>query len=313
MLIQDVPTRKYLPTLERREPLIMDHSATKIFKECPRKYFYRMVCGFVQENPQLKVIFGWGNAIHKFEELAYQGLPFTKCLEGALLRYVSPEHTNKWSYLTVGKLAENCKILYEHAQKELASGMIEIKGVEQPFNATLPDGTQIGGRIDLLFTRMGRLVVRDYKTTSKQTQYFQLTLNPNDQATRYAYAASVLAGWSHDNLNAKVDGIEFLVIENQAPTKKDNRTPKLTTIMVGKSAHDLLGWEQDQIQVYKMMALCREMDVWPMHENHCDWCDYAHVCRQPTDASKEWKLKQEFEVKFWDHQKVEQTKEGVSV
>lgn len=302
MLTREHPNRKFLPTLERREPLIMDHSATKIYKECPRKYFYRIVVGRKLVNPALKVIFDWGNSIHMFMEVLYEYGDFQRAFTAALKIYSAPPPDSKWKHLDITRLGQSCKLLYEFYQKEVELGQVEIKGIEQPFNITLPDGTQIGGRFDQIFTRNGRLLVRDWKTTTKQTSWFLPALNPNDQATRYAYAASRLAGWSRENPGkGKIDGIEFVVIENQSPTKSDNKAPKLSTNLIPKSIHELLQWEEEQMFIYKQMELNRLHDVWPMHENNCNWCDYRSVCRQQTDGSREWELKSNYAVDFWDH------------
>jgi hypothetical protein len=289
----------------------MDHTATKVFKECPRKYFYRIVCGRVLDNSALADIFAWGSAVHRFAEDAWDGKGMSTAFASGLQIYKTPKVDSKWAFLDIARFTKTCAALYEFYEKEEASGAVEIKGIEQPFNINLPDGTRIGGRFDQIFTRNGRLLVRDWKTTTQQTQWFQLTLNPNDQATRYAYAASKLAGWDpKDPVKGKVDGVEFVVIENQKPTKSDNRLPKISTIFISKSAHDLIGWEREQVFLYKQIDHCRSMDIWPMHENHCNWCDYASVCRQPTDSSREWKLKNDFKLSFWDHQTVDQKDES---
>lgn len=307
MLVREHHNRRFLPTLERREPLILDHSATKVFKECPRKYFYRIVLGRKKSDTSLTVIFSWGNAIHMFMEKLYlTNGDFKAAFASALSIYTPPPLDSKWSHLTLDRLTLTCKLLYEFYQKEENSGMVEVKGVEQPFNLALPDGTQIGGRFDQLFTRNGRLLIRDWKTTTKQTSWFLPSLNPNDQATRYVYAASKLAGWSSENpVKGKVDGIEFVVIENQSPTKSDPKHPKLSVNLISKSHHELITWEYEQMFIYKQMELCRNEDVWPMHENNCNWCDYRSACRQQTDGGIEWELKSNFIVDFWDHTREE--------
>lgn len=311
MLVHEHPKRRFLPTLERREPLIKDHSATKIFKECPRKYFYRIVVGRKLHNPTLKVIFDWGNAVHMLMEklYEYEG-DFQRAFTVALKIYSPPPPDSKWKHLDIQRFGMTCKLLYEFYLAEQNAGQVEVKGIEQPFNITLPDGTQIGGRFDQIFTRNGRLLVRDWKTTTKQTSWFLPSLNPNDQATRYAYAASRLAGWSRETpARGKIDGIEFVVIENQSPTKSDNKAPKLSTNLIPKSIHELLDWELDQMFIYKQMEFCRQEDIWPMHEHNCTWCDYRSVCRQQTDGSREWELKSNYVVDFWDHTREDKTTE----
>lgn len=303
MIYHEHPVRKFLPTLERREPVIKDYSATKLLKECPLKYFLRMVVGKKRVKSDMETIFGWGTAVHLFMEKLYLlNGDFKEAFAAALKHYKPPKIDDKFSHLDMARFAQTCKALYEFYQKEQENKMVEIVGIEQPFNVALPDGTHIGGRFDMLFTRNGRLMIRDWKTTTKQANWFIPSLNPNDQPTRYTYAASRLAGWSTENpIKGKVDGVEFVIIENQKPNKSNAHPPKIVTTLVSKSHHDLIGWERDQIQVYKMLDLYRAADIWPRHENNCSWCDYNSVCRQPTEAAMTWELNNNYVTDFWDH------------
>lgn len=301
MLTEEHPNIRFLPQFERKEPLIKDSSNTKLWKDCPRKYFLRAVLGFKLPKTELKVIFDWGTAIHMLMEKLYETEGnFQVAFTEALKIYSAPPLDSKWKHLDIARFSQTCKLLYEYYQKDSANPMIEVVNVEAPFNLALPDGTQIGGRFDMLFTRNNRLMVRDWKTTTKQANWFIPTLNPNDQATRYVYAASKLAGWSSDNPKGKVDGIEFVIIENQSPTKSDNKPPKISTSLISKSHHELAEWEADQMFVYKQMALSRQLDMWPKHENNCTWCDFKSVCRQQTEGAIAWELRNNFIVEHWD-------------
>lgn len=310
MLTHEHPKREFLPMFERKEPLIKDHTATKLWKECPRKYFLRIVIGRTLAKQEMEVIFGWGNAVHMFMETMYltEG-DVQKSFVKALAIYKAPPMGSKWPHLTVERLGRTIKLLTEFYQKEKALGNVEVKGIEQPFNVELPDGTIIGGRFDMFFTRNDRPLIRDWKTTTKQANWFLPTLNPNDQVTRYVYAASRLAGWSSSNPTmGKIDGAEFVVIENQPPTKSDPKHPKVIAQLISKSHHELIEWEKDQMFIYKQMEFSRLHDIWPKHEGNCSWCDYRTVCRQQTPGGMEWELKSNFIQKFWDHTRSEEEK-----
>jgi len=309
MLTRAHNNRRFLPTLERVEPVILDHSATKIYMECPRKYFYRIVLGRTLEDNKLKVIFDWGSAIHKFAECIYKGEGFQKAFSEALKVYTPPSQNtpDRWNHLDTLRFGQTCKAIWEFYQKEMNDSRFAVEGVEQPFNLQLPESERVGGRFDMLFTRNGRLLVRDWKTTTKRTDYFTLGLNPNDQATRYCYAASTLSGWNSSSpTKNKIDGIEYIIVENQKPTKSTNHPPKVSAHFVNKTADDLMTWEREMVHLYKQMEFNRAADVWPQSPLNCGWCDYVHVCRHPTDSGRAYKLKSEFKFSPWDHQKVDQ-------
>jgi len=308
MLTEEHPTRRFLPQFERKEPLIKDHSVTKLWKDCPRKYFYRTVLGFKAPKEELRTIFDWGTAIHMLMEKLYESEgDFQLAFTAALKIYSAPPRESKWKHLDISRFSQTCKLLFEFYQKDVANPLNEVVNVEAPFNIALPDGTQIGGRFDMLRTNNGRLIVRDWKTTTKQASWFIPSLNPNDQATRYVYAASRLSGWTNDNPKGKVDGIEFVLVENQSPTKSDQKPPKIATALISKSHHELIEWEEDQMFIYKQMALSRQLDMWPKHENNCTWCDFKTACRQQTDGAIAWELKTNFIVDFWDHTREDKT------
>ncbi len=308
MLVREVPKRKFLPTLERSEPVTYDHTSTQYFKKCPRMYFYRMVLGRVAHKQDLEVIFGWGSSIHKFAEVLWLNGSFDDAMRAALPIYVLPPKDSKWHYLDPLRFAQTCGELYKLYLKESTEKIIKVFNIEQSFNFDFPDGEQGGGRFDANMDWNGQLWVRDWKTTTKQANWFAMGLNPNDQATRYAYALSRLRGWSSENpVNSlKAAGVIFYVIQNLPGGKTASAKPVISHHMITKSLGDLLTWESEQLFIHKQIAFCRDNDVWPMYETHCGFCDYANICRQPSDASREYKLRTEYAYKPWDHNNVEQ-------
>lgn len=309
MIYRDVPTRKFLPTLERVEPVSLDHSVTKAFKECPRKYFYRYVLGRKARKERSKLVFSFGNTIHKFFEVVYTTGDFDQALLAALRIHSppGPNDTKKDELIYSNtRVLDTIKICWEFYSREQKQGSITVSAIEQPFNIMLPDGTETGGRWDQVIRTGGGDWVRDWKTTSKQVGYFATGFDPNDQATRYVYGLSRLKGWSKENPDptAMAKGIFFTVIQNM----ESKASLKIETIPVTKNAQQLLAWEADQIFWYKFLSQCREADHWPMNENQCGWCDYRRVCQLGADSSKEYMLKNEFDLSPWDHNKVEQEK-----
>lgn len=316
MLVRDVPKRKFLPTLERAEPIVYDHTAIKTFMKCPREYFYRIVCGRKQKKQELEVIYGWGNAIHKFAECHGKGMTLEKCREEAFMLYKIPPPGSKWDHLDMKRFADTMKMLGTFLDNERAERVVTCENIEQPFNMDMPDGEQIGGRWDATIKFAGQSWVRDWKTTTKRNDWFADTLNPNDQATRYVYAYSRAMGWTTENRDRtrRCQGIEFVIIENQKPSKKsrenpgsDASPPKLVKHPISKSDDELITFEQEQLHYHKLIDTCRTQDVWPMSPTNCSWCDYKSVCRKATDSSREYALRTEFVHSVWDHTKVGQT------
>lgn len=298
------------PSLPRFNPEIYDSSTMKLAKECFRKYFYRIVLGRVSPKSNYEVIFNFGSAYHKFREvleLSYMAgdareVSFGKAIAAiSQMKLVAGE--GKYEFLTRQRLLETCQVAFEHWKKEKDSKRIEVIAVEQPFNIQLPNGKFIGGRADQIVKWSGKIWGRDFKTTSKIESYFNMTLDPNDQATRYVYMESKLTfGNSAITDGRYINGIIFEVIQNTKTTK-----PKIYNCLVTKNQFQLETWEREELFMHEMLELCKEKDIYPMCETSCSFCDYAKVCKAPSESSQENILKNDYLLSPWDFNKVEQT------
>lgn len=294
--------RKLLPMLPRYEPISMDSTATGYFKECPRKYFYRMVLGRVVPVGEWESVFAWGTSIHKFAELIYTGMPIAEAwLEAEKL--FKPPTKPKFMFQDKERWIETIIEFSRFFKNEIASNNIKSLGVEQPFSLSLPDGTQIGGRFDQLIQWNNRTWIRDWKTSSKAENYFAQSLDPNDQAIRYIYAASCLTyGVGDDMMPVKlVDGILFTALFNMKSVG-----PTIRPIAISRNMSQVKSWVKEQIFLYKYMDICREEDTWPMNEKACTYCEYRVVCTQSSEPAMEQMLKSAFLVSPWKHEEVTQ-------
>lgn len=234
--------RKFMSKFQRYEPVVQDHSALSQAHRCKRKYFLRIVLGFVERvSPQY---FGFGSCYHKFREILekqYQGSApyeptdavgvklrlqdwvtvrnteffhlrlFSVALQAARdlwkkKKMRDPPPDDKWSFLTEKRLIESCATAFKHWQREKVQGRVEVIAVEQNFVVPLPNGTKVAGKADQIVRWNGKLWGRDFKTSSKeQGAYFTRTLDPNDQFTRYTWAESELSG-AHFHADGKIDG-----------------------------------------------------------------------------------------------------------
>ena len=294
--------RKFLPTLQRFEPEAMDHTATKEFKKCPRSYFLRMVLGRTSPEGKWASVFAWGSSIHKYLERLYEDGDAGAAAQAALPIYKSPTNpTFEWQ--TKERLLSTFAKLYKMYTEEKTNNVIRVEAIEQPFNITFPDGTPVGGRFDQVMKWNGRMWIRDWKTTSKQINYFKQGLEPNDQAIRYIYALSSLQFGQDEKgyPNKVIDGVLFVAIYN---TKTVG--PEIQPVPSSRSLTQVKKWLDEQMFIHKQMQLCRENDVWPMHEVSCSFCDFRQVCTQPSDAAMENVLKTQYLLQPWKHEEVDQ-------
>jgi hypothetical protein len=299
--------RKFLPVLDRYEPENMDHSATKVFKECPRKYFYRIVLGRTAPEGKWASVFAWGSSIHKFLELYYNEETKTSAPVEALKIFRSPTNLS-FDFQDKDQLFLAFSLLMKMVDEEKKNGVIQVQAIEQPFILKFPDGINIGGRFDQIIKWNGRVWIRDWKTTSKQLQYFKAGLEPNDQAIRYIWAASCLTyGVDEEGYpNKVVDGVLFCAIYLNKTIASKKKGPEITNISSSRNKNQVFRWMKEQMFIHKQMEHCREEDAWPMHEVSCGFCDYRQVCNQPSEASMENMLKTHYVLSPWKHEETDQ-------
>lgn len=303
------------PTLPRFNPTTNDHSSMKLAKECFRKYFYRIILGRTAPVSKYQVIFDFGSAYHKFREVLQvtwkNGDPSNETLRrnlafGTAIQAISqmplatPE--GKYEFYNRQRLIETCKVAFDAFCLEKDNGRIEVIATEQPFNIQMPNGTFISGRADEIVKWNGKIWGRDFKTTSKQQLYFDATLDPNDQAVRYIYAESKLTfGAEAINSGRMIEGIIFDVMQNTKTT-----APKMYRTLIMKNRWQMLEWEKEQMFFDTLIQRCHEEDIWPMQETSCSFCDYAKVCKAPSEAGQENMLKNNYNLSPWDNTRVEQ-------
>jgi len=285
------------------------------FKTCQRLYFYRFVLGFNQkETPQF---FGFGSCYHKFRQVLdeewlklndaklgldndWQMSAFLKAMNAAIAywdkkKMRDPVVTDKFAFLTKARLIESCTVAFKDWQREKKMGRVEILAVEQNFIIPLPDGTPVGGKVDVFLRWTGNLWVRDYKTSSaEQDAYFTRTLDPNDQFIRYTWAGASLSG-------EPVSGVLVDVMYNGKGTKKEpKKGPSIHTHMSSRSSKQIDQWVKEQMHLNKQLEANREADIWPMEEKSCRYCPFHSVCSKASEFAQMAKLEAEFKVEPWD-------------
>lgn len=315
------PLVSFMKRFNRYEPKIKDSHSIKLLKECPRKFFYEIVLGFV--TTEKYVVFAWGTSYHKFRETlersyglgpdAPASFDNAKAMDACLaavnagLGYwrkhgADQEIGSKFGFMTAERLVSSFKVAYKHWVLEKQRKQIEVIAVEQAFNVALRDGSRTSGRFDQLVRWNGALWGRDFKTTSKDSAWYARQLEPNDQFTRYTLSGSKLAG-------EQVQGILVELLYNGNPTKNDKKGPTIIELTTSRTQAQLDEFEREQAVINRVLQVYRETDTWPMHEGTCPYCQFHSVCTRASEADMMGQLEQHFVVRPWDNTKVGVTEE----
>jgi hypothetical protein len=273
-------------TFNRVEPVYITHSAMDDFKKCPRRYFFSWVLGYKSSvgNP----IFAFGRAYHKFRETLsrkYLSKEYTDPNSPALffLSHIEAEKlwqkekppappTNdykakKWAFLDSGRLLEACKVAHAFWSKQMQSGVIQDIEIETPFTAHIKDDEHTSGRWDAIIKWSGKLWLKDHKTSTKDKSFFDRGLEPNDQASRYIYAAQQAT-------NQRIEGVVFEVMFHDASKK-----PTMFASMTSRTETQIKTWLDEQNYWLDALAYARNNDMYPQNETACTFCDFHIVCK----------------------------------
>lgn len=298
---------KLLPNLPRHEPALMDSTAAKLLMECRRKYFLRIVLGRKPLRDKFPGILAWGTAYHKFRELL-ETKGYLEAMNFALgVKLPDVDPASKFGFLDHRRFILTCQKAYERWQDEKAKGKIEVLAVEQFFTVELHPGYFIAGRWDQVIKWMGKVWIRDWKTTTKDKATFERQLDPNDQAIRYIVGGGLVHG-------RDIEGVVFEAAYNaREPSRKKDTGIKLETkfceIYSSNTSRNVIqkeNWKKEELLRSRQLKLYREEDIWPMDTGKCDWCEFHDVCKSSSEPTMESKLKQNFKLSPWDCSKTEQ-------
>lgn len=312
-----VPQKKdFMGKLPRFEPVILDHTAMITAKQCLRKYFYQIVLGRTSKDDA--PYFPWGSAYHQFRYTLEKVYGFgdnapkvwdeekaNKAFSEALAVGVTYWKQNgadqgpesKFSWMTSARLVQSFAVAFKHWSIEKKRGNIEVVAIEQPFNIQLKDGSHRGGTADQIVKWMGKLWGRDFKTTSKDSPFYQRTLIPNEQFSGYTFCEEKLSG-------EKVTGQIVEVLYNSKSTKQGQKGPDIWSLTASRTPYDLETWEKDHIFWNKIVTMSREEDHYPMSEVNCSFCPYHLVCKQGSEAGQVYQLETAYDLRPWDYQRI---------
>lgn len=320
MEMHSAPVKLFMPKYDRFEPIVKDHSAIRLAKECFRLYFFRIVLG--RDSKEAPVHFAWGSAYHKFREvlekeygvgheapktfdLARADAAFQAALKAGLALWQKKGQEQmpgtRYDFMTGPRLLMSFKVAYEHWKREKGFGRIEVIAVEQVFTVAVGDSEYFtSGKADQIVRWNGKLWGRDWKTSSQDEAFFKRNLEPNDQFTRYTYVEGKLAG-------EPIQGQLVQRMYNAKGTKSEPmKGPSIDEHTASRTPWQIQEWIKDEIHWRKMLDQCREEDNYPMNEGHCPYCPFHLVCQKPSESAMMTQLESGYAVRVWDPSKADE-------
>lgn len=304
---KDVP-KNFLAKYERHEPVALDNAALSMYKVCPRKYFFRFVLAF-EPNGDTPPYFTLGSSYHKYREVfelvwkKESDLTFQDRfdLSDAMAKIEAFKYwdkkTNskivlapntKWDWITRPRLEKSLEVTANWLNIEKKNGNIIVIATEQPFIVEAVSGVFWGGRADQVVRWNNRLWGRDFKTSSKKSDYFKRLLKPSNQFLGYTIGEELLHG-------STVDGQLVEVLFN---SKTDG--PKIVPYPTSFNVFEKGLWKKELTEWTDRLQKSRELDLYPANESHCPFCPYHQVCTNTSESGMAATLESKYKVSPWD-------------
>jgi hypothetical protein len=280
-----------------------DSTSLGLLKECPRKYQYTLIQGYVRRGVSVHLTFGihFHSGLETYDKIRAYGYDHDDAVAGALLRIL--HDTNGWESDHPAKNRQNLirSIIWylEEYRDDPAQTIILANGkpaVELSFRMETeeqtPDGRNymLSGHMDRMVKYAGQDFVMDRKTSgSSITSHFFSQFNPDNQMTLYTLAGRVV--FDTEVSGVIIDGAQIAV--------------GFTSFGRGitmRSNEQLDEWMQNTAFWFRQAEWYADEKFYPMNEKACGnygGCPFRNVCSQDERVRKKF-LETDFEIREWN-------------
>lgn len=291
--------------------LTIDSTSLGEFKTCPRKYYYRIVEGWVPRHTSVHLQFGlW---LHQgrevYERDKSRGADHEEAIRTALKFVLDATWDREldrpwWSdHKTKNRLTLVRTLVWYLDQYgkddvletvQLASGKPAVElsfKMASPYRTVTSDEEiNFCGHLDRLAKFNGETYVCDIKTTSSTlgTSYFQ-QYSPDNQFSLYTLAGRVV-------FNTPVAGVIVDACQIAVGFSRFERQP------IHRTEPQISEWLSETGLWFKVMEQCAVENHWPMNDRACHHyggCPYRPVCSRPPSARQKW-LETDYVKSIWD-------------
>lgn len=260
--------------------IVWNSTSLGALKDCPRKYYYSIICGWSTGGENIHIIFGL--AYHKAVELYHFAKAKGQSHESALAVAVRSalEATYPDTLLDSKKSRWNLIrtivwYLDQFGPDDPIKTLILNSGepaVEVTFahHLDIPSPTGdpyiLAGHIDRIGEFAGPLYYTDLKTTGAALGdfYFE-NYSPNNQMSVYSYAGQIITDVPLKG--GIIDAAQILVSGSRFQRGFVNRTPD-----------QLLEWRDDLAYWLGMAQSFASREHWPMNDQACRLCNFKKIC-----------------------------------
>lgn len=272
---------------------VWDSTSLGWLKDCPRKYYYSMIEGWVSRSKSNDLIFGslYHKALETYDLHRANGLSYEEAVREAL-RWVMKE---SWGWQSDHN-AKNRETLIRSVvwylgnfKDDTAQTLILSDGkpaVELTFHFELTKEIALAGHIDRLVTFLDAPYIMDRKTTGSTIgSYYFDRFEPDNQMSLYTLAGRVA-------YNTPVRGV---VIDAAQIAVGFTRFDRAITY---RTDDQLQEWIKDATLTIEQSYRYVDKHYWPMNDKACMLCVFKRVCAKDPSVRDKF-LESDFEKRKW--------------
>lgn len=287
-----------------------DNHSMNMFKECPRKYYLMIICGYVPRGTSVHLAFGilYHEALERYDRLRSRGFSHHDAVVSTvwqtlkdtwnktLNRPLDWGDKNKNRYTLVRTI-----VWYLEQFKDdplelcvLADGspMVELSfRFQTTYTTALGGNFLLCGHIDKIGTMGGLHWVVDRKTSKNSIDgdLFFAQFSPHNQMSTYDYAGQVV--WNMQTSGIIVDAAQIMVNFSHFRRGFTQRT--------NSQRED---WYKNLEGYFYLINKYAHDGYYPMNEASCGnygGCPFRGVCGKPPEDREVW-LASAFHKRIWD-------------
>lgn len=281
-----------------------DATALSLFKECPRKYYYRMIEGRTPKGDRVHLTFGqfYHSALETYDHSrVFEGKDHQASMRDALRRAMvdsfawESDNPNKNRFTLIRSVVWYLDF-FEDDPAEVYVLKTGRPAVELSFRMELDIWAQpslpytLCGYIDKVVTFAGGQYVLDRKTTkSTLSEYYFDQYAPDNQFSLYSAVTRVL--WSVPISGVIIDAAQIAVGFSEYRRG-------LTT----RNEFVLDEWLLETKYWIGQARACAEANFWPQNDKSChkySGCEFREICRLAPAARKPF-LDSKFTIEHWN-------------
>jgi hypothetical protein len=275
-----------------------DSTSLTTFKECARKYYYKIVLGYSTRERSVHLDFGIAlhSAYEYYHRCAAQGIDHEAALRDTVKQTLID--TAGWNpddnYKNRKTLIRTIVWYLDERKDDPTQTVILANGkpaVELSFRFEIPNTDFLYcGHMDRIASYQNDLYVFDYKSTKRAlyTEYFD-QFSPHNQMTGYTVGAKV-------TFHQPVKGVMIDAAQVGVGFSRFARglAPRPDAV--------LDEWLSELAYWVKLAHGYAQADFWPMNESSCDkyfGCEFRRVCAKSPAQRKTW-LEADYTKRLWD-------------